>query len=125
MNSRDPFTRRWLITLGLWTIGLIIPGTWFGQIPHMSIGRIGAAKILHFAMYAGLAGAAGWLPTNLVGRIAIALPLLSAHGALTEFIQTFVPARTGCVRDWVIDSSGIVAGFALAWHWWPKEPRTK
>lgn len=115
------FTRRWLTVLALWSIGLIIPGTWFGQIPHLSIGTIGLAKLLHFAMYAALAGAAGWLPTNLMGRLAIAVPLLSVHGALTEFIQTFVPARTGCIRDWVIDTAGALTGLALAYWRWPKD----
>ena len=115
------FWRGWLCVLAVWTFALVAPGTWFGQAATAKVGEIGVGKILHFAIYALLAGSAGWLPAPMKWRLAIALPLLSAHGALTEFLQTHVAAREGCVRDWIIDTVGIALGFALTWRWWPAD----
>ncbi|MFL5328291.1 MAG: VanZ family protein [Gemmataceae bacterium] len=115
------FWRYWLLTFGLWTFGLVMPGTWFGQVASFSVGDIGLAKVLHFVMYASLAAFAGWLPLKYRTRLLIALPLLSAHGAITEVIQLWVPARTGCVRDWVIDTAGILTGLLLALWRWPAD----
>ena len=115
------YLRLWLGLLFIWTLGLITPGTWFGQATSVKVGEVGVAKILHFSIYAGLAGSAGWLPLPRFWRLIIALPLLSAHGALTEVAQLLVPAREGCVRDWMIDTAGIVLGLAITWRWWPKD----
>lgn len=30
------------------------------------------------------------------------------YGALDEFVQTFIPSRTGSVYDWLIDSAGVL-----------------
>jgi VanZ family protein len=110
--------------IAIWTLALIAPGSWFGQTASTST-RFSAAKALHFVIYALLAGASGWLPLSQFWRLVIALPLLSAHGALTEFLQTHVAAREGCVRDWIIDSAGILLGFALSWRRWPADQRVQ
>jgi VanZ family protein len=35
---------------------------------------------------------------------------------MDEYIQTFIPARTGSFYDWLIDSSGIACSLAiLSW----------
>ena len=114
-------SRCWIFTLVLWTFALCAPGSWFGQAATVKVGEVGVGKILHFVIYALLAGSAGWLPRPIVWRLAIALPLLSAHGALTEIIQTYVAAREGCVRDWIIDTLGIVLGLAATWRRWPMD----
>jgi VanZ family protein len=36
------------------------------------------------------------------------------YGALDEFIQTFIPSRTGSLRDWLIDSAGVVVVCGIA-----------
>src|SRR5262249_52909787 len=46
----------------------------------------------------------GWAPLRL--RVALLL-----HGALTEYIQTFVPGRNGNPVDVAIDLSGIMLGW--------------
>jgi lipopolysaccharide/colanic/teichoic acid biosynthesis glycosyltransferase/VanZ family protein len=40
--------------------------------------------------------------------------LAAAYGALDEFLQTFVPNRSGSVRDWLVDCAGIAFALALA-----------
>ena len=42
------------------------------------------------------------------------LALLSGHGMATEFLQTFVPGRSGSLTDVAIDHLGIALGLALA-----------
>ena len=41
----------------------------------------------------------------------------AAYGLLDEFLQTFVPTRTGSALDWAVDSAGIVTVLAvIAWR---------
>jgi VanZ family protein len=35
------------------------------------------------------------------------------YSALDEYLQTFIPARTGSFRDWVIDASGVVCALGI------------
>lgn len=35
------------------------------------------------------------------------------YSALDEYLQTFIPARTGAVRDWLIDASGVVCALGI------------
>jgi len=49
------------------------------------------------------------------------LAFLSLHAAGTEYLQQFVPGRTGLISDVVIDHIGLLLGLALTWkHWLPK-----
>src|SRR5262245_43531540 len=95
----------------LWVVGLIgftcllcAPGDWLpewiagnGLGPGMGWGKLG-----HVCGYAALAALACALP-NRQGPWLGALALLSAHAFLTEFIQTFVPKRTGQLSDVGLD----------------------
>jgi len=75
-----------------------------------------AAKTLHASGYAFLTVLAVSLPVPrrwnwfLVG-------LLAWHGVATEIGQTFVPNRTGRVRDVLIDWLGIGLGLLAAFAW--------
>jgi hypothetical protein len=111
------------ILIQLWAIGLIgftfllcAPGDWLpkwiggnGQGQGMGWGKLG-----HVGGYAALAALACTLSIREGLRLA-ALAVLSAHGFLTEFIQTFVPKRTGELSDVGLDHLGILFGLSLAW----------
>jgi VanZ family protein len=43
--------------------------------------------------------------------------LLVLHGAATEWIQTFVPGRTGQLTDVLIDCAGIAVGLLAVRLW--------
>lgn len=103
--------------LGLWTWKLLEPS----PVPEALTAELGAdwrfvlAKALHATAYAFLTVLAFALPVArrwhwlLVG-------LLALHGAATEIGQTFVPNRSGSVRDVFIDWAGVALG-ALACYW--------
>ena len=91
-------------------------------LPHASqstidILHITVRKCAHFFNYAFLAFLlyrafrAGnrkvWRPQWIVYAGLIA----AIYGSLDEYMQTFIPSRTGSVYDWIIDSSGAI--FAL------------
>jgi VanZ family protein len=77
-----------------------------------------AAKSLHAGAYAFLTVLAVTLPVPRRWRW-VFVGLLALHGVGTEIGQTFVPHRTGTVRDVLIDWAGIALG-ALAWFAWVK-----
>lgn len=99
------------VFLGLWTWKLLQPV----PVPEALTAELGAdwrfllAKCLHAGAYAFLTVLAFALPVPrywhwfLVG-------LLALHGAATEYGQTFVPNRSGSVRDVIIDCVGIALG---------------
>ena len=107
----------------LWVIGLMgftgllcAPGDWLPDwiggngLP----GGMGWGKLGHVGGYAALAGLTCALPIS-EGLWVGALVLLSGHGFLTEFIQTFVPKRTGQLSDVGLDHLGILLGLSVAW----------
>ena len=73
------------------------------------------AKTLHAGVYATLALLAWCAAPAGAGRRwrQLALGLLVLHAAGTEVGQTYVPGRTGTVKDVVIDAVGIAAGVLL------------
>lgn len=68
-----------------------------------------AAKCLHLTGYAVLAALGGSLVPGRRWRRAVVV-FLALHGVGTEIGQTYVPNRTGRVRDVVIDWAGIALG---------------
>jgi VanZ family protein len=118
-NCRLPWWP-WLAVLGVWTALLVFPGYWFPHPPPaVSVGELGAGKLLHVAAYAALAASAGWLPAS-VGWRTLLVVLLVGHGGLTEWLQTFVPWREGCWRDVGIDAAGVTVGWLASRWWWPR-----
>lgn len=105
-----------LVFLGLWTWKLLDPN----PVPEavsaklQSELRYVAAKCLHACAYGFLTLLAVTLPVPTYWRWFLAA-LLAAHGVATEIGQTFVPGRTGTVRDVLIDWAGIGLGL-LAWR---------
>ena len=76
-----------------------------------------AAKGVHLGAFAFLAGIAGLLAISPRHR-AILWGTLVAFAPLSEYLQTFVEGRYGCVTDVCIDLAGFTlgAGLALAWR---------
>lgn len=102
--------------LGLWTWKLLDPT----PVPDGLLDRFGpgarfaAAKGLHLGGYCALALLAVTLPVRGYWRWFL-VGLLALHGVATEIGQTFVPGRTGSVRDVLIDWAGIALG-VLVWR---------
>jgi VanZ family protein len=78
-------------------------------------------KTGHFLEYAFLAfllfrGFRGSKKTVQFTWIPYAGLISLGYSAMDEYIQTFIPARTGSFYDWLIDSSGIACALAiLSW----------
>jgi hypothetical protein len=109
-------THVWILGLIGFTCLLCLPGDW---LPEWIAGNghghgMGWGKLGHVFGYAALSGLACALPIATEAWLA-ALGLLSAHGFLTEFIQTFIPKRTGQLSDVGLDHIGIALGLSLAW----------
>ena len=99
--------------LAAWTWLLVRPN----PIPDVvdAIGldwRFLAAKCLHGGTYAALAGLGRVWPAGPRGRWLV-LGLLLLHGVGTEVAQTFVPNRSGCVRDVLVDWAGVAVGWTV------------
>jgi VanZ family protein len=108
----------WLLAVALWTSGLLttLPVRVKDAVLPPEAGYH-AAKALHVSAYAVLAGTAAWL---IPGSRLRFLPILflSLHGFGTEFLQTFVEGRHGCLEDVAIDHIGIALGLLLTgWKW--------
>jgi len=103
----------WWLALGLLTYGLVSPDP-ANVATDVLTGdtRMLVSKSIHVGAYGSLAFFAGWLLANRGSRIGLWL-LLVGHGALTEYIQTFVDGRSGTISDVVIDCIGITLGALL------------
>lgn len=110
-----------LVFLGLWTWKLLepypVPEDLRDGLERAGLSFI-AAKSLHAAGYAFLTILAFTLPVPKRWRWFLVL-LLAWHGVATEIGQSFVPNRTGRVRDVLIDWLGIGLGL-LAVRAWPR-----
>jgi VanZ family protein len=107
----------WWVGVGLWTAALLT--TYPVEINKAVLppeAHFPAAKGLHVTAYAFLTVWASWLPLGRWRWLLVAF--LSLHGAGTEFLQTYVPGRSGQVSDVVIDHVGILLGLAVTWKRW-------
>lgn len=89
-------------------------------------------KLAHFCEYAILSGAIGFHLSVLKkkGKWLFFIPsiLAALYSVTDEFHQTFVPGRSGQIRDVLIDTSGAVAGallFMLAFALFSKRRKKK
>ncbi len=100
-----------LSLLSVWTWKLLEPS----PVPEHLARRLQPewkfilAKCLHCGGYATLTFLATTLPVSRFWCRCFVL-LLALHGAGTEIGQTFIPNRTGTVRDVIIDWIGIALG---------------
>lgn len=121
----------WIAGLLVWTYLLLAPVDWLppwfrfhgsGTSKFFSLSKLG-----HASAYATLTMFVALLPVGVSGRIGL-WALISAHTFATEWIQTFVPTRSGCWTDVAIDHFGIAMGFALTfllprqWNIPPPQP---
>jgi VanZ family protein len=104
----------WFVGFAIWTYLLVVPVDWLpaflrgtGPSTWFSFGKLG-----HAMAFATLTALVPLAASSFRGRLAM-WGLLSFHAFLTEFIQTFVPTRTGQWMDVGIDHFGILMGFAL------------
>jgi hypothetical protein len=76
----------------------------------------GADKWVHGGLFAvlGLLGALAW--RGMRARPALLLGLVFL-GALTEWLQSYVPGRSMSAADWVADSAGALLGLGVGWLW--------
>ena len=108
----------WWLALALLSYGLLSP-----TAPKLNEALLPkdltywAAKGVHLGAFAFLAAVAGLLPVS-PGHRAILWGTLAAFAPLSEYLQTFVEGRYGCVTDVGIDLAGFTlgAGLALAWR---------
>src|SRR5262249_5698935 len=100
----------WSLFLSAWTLALLTPQR--VQVAAAVLREetfFPASKLLHVLGYALLAILTAALP--LPGRTRWwFFGLLALHAAGTEFVQQFVPPRTGSLRDVGRDHAGIVMG---------------
>lgn len=111
-----------VVFLGLWTWKLLEPhplpeSVEKGISLEMSFWL---AKSLHAGAYAFLTVLAACIPARRSIFFAL-VALLVLHGVGTEIGQTYVPNRHGCVRDVLIDWTGISVGLfglrTFGWNW--------
>ena len=106
-----------VVLLTLWTWRLCSPISPELRAGMNAIGQpMLLAKTAHVVGYAVLAALAVGLP-----RPRLLVGLLALHGAATEWIQTYVPGRTGQATDVLIDCAGITLG-VLAVRLWKRRP---
>jgi VanZ family protein len=114
----------WLFFVTAWSTALLVPdpvGFFLRytrdvvEIPENA--PFWMAKSLHIAAYAMAAVLTGWLHTSNRWRWLL-LAFWSFHACATEYGQTFVPGRTGSVRDVAIDHVGLAIGLSVSWRWW-------
>jgi hypothetical protein len=114
----------WWMCLGMWTAALLT-----SYPAHIGKGMIPLAaylpvsKLVHVAAYAFLAFCLPWVASRRWRWRLLAL--LSLHAAATEYLQQFVPGRTGKISDVVIDHIGLLLAFAMTWRCWLPRPHAR
>lgn len=114
-------TLRWAIWgtfLAFWTFVLVTPFPVQAErelLPGPATFPL--SKTLHVAGYAFFTSLSAWLQVGGGWRWGL-LGFLFFHGAATEFLQCYVPLRTGCWLDVGLDSTGVLLGLYFTWPWW-------
>lgn len=113
-----------LVFFGLWTWKLLeshpVPDEISEGLASAGLSFV-AAKTLHASGYAFLTVLVLTLPAPLHWRRFL-VGLLVLHGVGTEIGQTYVPNRTGKVRDVLIDWLGIALGCLVVYAWRRRYP---
>src|SRR5947208_3570840 len=97
----------WLVYAVLWTTALVTPQP--AEASEAALppdAQFPAAKSLHIAAYALLCALTGWQRFAPRWRPLLLLAL-SAHAAVTEVIQLYVPHRHGCWEDVALNHVGL------------------
>lgn len=110
----------WIAAFLFFTYMLVVPVDWLppwfrfkgtGTSRFFSLGKLG-----HITGFATLTAFIPLLSLGAPGRLLV-LAFMSSYAFLTEFVQTFVPTRTGEFTDVGIDHIGIVIGLLVGWLW--------
>jgi VanZ family protein len=127
VSQREPIADRlwdfgrwsfWLVCVTVWTVALLT--TFPVEVSRRVLPsefQFPTAKVLHVSAYAFLAAFVAWLPVRGRARWLL-VAFLSLHGFATEYLQTFVPERSGSLRDVALDHLGILLGLVIGWRWW-------
>jgi len=111
----------WLLYIAAWSLALLTPHPIkVAQAVLPKETSFYYSKSLHVCAYAGLTVLTGWLLVSQRVRWLL-LACVSLHAFATEYLQNFVPLRTGSWRDVGLDHIGIALGFLLTWSKWWKE----
>jgi VanZ family protein len=116
----------WFVGFAIWSYLLVVPVDWLppflrfgtGPSPLLTWGKLGHA--LAFATLTALVPMATPQPNRRVWLWG----LLSFHAFATEYIQTWVPTRTGQWMDVGIDHFGILMGFTLLYFVWSRKRKS-
>jgi VanZ family protein len=108
----------WFLFLAAWTLALLTPQpVQLAQEVLPDQDRFYFGKSLHIAAYAVLVILTTWLKvTNRVRWMCLAF--LSFHAFATEFLQLYVPERSGSLRDVELNHLGLALGLILTIPWW-------
>ncbi|MBQ5942362.1 MULTISPECIES: VanZ family protein [unclassified Massilia] len=111
----DPKYRRVLrcVALALFA-GVLIAGSIPGA--RKEVGFYASGLVLHGLTYAFLASLWFFASTgNVAVRALKAVLAVALMGACDEFVQSFLPYRSGDIRDWLVDvSAASIASTVLA-----------
>ena len=77
---------------------------------------LGLDKVAHFVMYGGLGFllGRGWTRAGRGWTWVLPVLVALALGALDEWRQAALPARSSELADWLADAAGIAVGFVAA-----------
>jgi VanZ family protein len=109
----------WSVYVALWTAALVWPARhipWSHELELLDL-KILVAKSLHVSAYAVFAVLCAWLHVTSRYRWLLMF-FMAAHAAGTEFIQLYVPGRSGEVYDVGFDLIGVALGCLATWKWW-------
>lgn len=89
-----------------------------GSIPgaRVEIGMVASGLVLHFLTYSLIAlliacGTRG----NATRKALMAFVMVALMGAFDEFVQSFLPYRSGALLDWCVDMSAGILTASLYW----------
>jgi VanZ family protein len=107
----------WLAGFAMYTYLLVVPEGWLPHWLNDTVGqkvtdKLTVGKYAHAFAYGGFTIMTFGLPVRWRGWL-ICVLVLSMHGFLTEYVQTFVPTRHGRWEDVQIDHYGIAGGLIL------------
>jgi len=107
----------WLAALAVYTYLLVVPSGWLPPWLRASVGQkitegFTTGKLAHAVAYGLLTLWTFVLPVRRRGWW-VCVAVLSLHGFATEYVQTFVPGRSGRWLDVGIDHVGIATGLVL------------
>jgi VanZ family protein len=109
----------WLLFVVAWTASLLTPLPDDDRPDDHPVVRAKfySTKSLHAVGYAVMTILSGGLRAPLRWRLLL-LFFVMAHAGVTEQLQTYIPGRTGRVRDVCLDHLGVLVGLVLSWKWW-------